>query len=66
MMRLAKKMELKVRQFVLQRMIHFKLNAKKELEFRGIDKRKVPFSFFKNITAITDDKKEQKRKDLKG
>ena len=30
MMRLAKKMDLKVRQFILKRMVNFKVNAKKE------------------------------------
>ena len=46
-------------------MISFKLNAKKEFEFRGIDKRIVPFSFFKNVKA-TEDKKDAKSRDLKG
>ena len=34
MKRLAKKLELKVRDFVLRRLINFKMNIKNELEFR--------------------------------
>ena len=49
MKKLAQKMELKVKDFILKRIINFKLNPKKELEFRGIDKRGVPFSFFKKV-----------------
>ena len=66
MTRLAKKMELKVRQFLLKRIINFKLNPKKELEFRGIDKRGVPFSFFKSVFVDYQDKKQIKQEQLKG
>lgn len=48
---LVAKMELKVREFILKRFIEFKINPKKELEFRGIDRRGVPFSFFRRVTT---------------
>lgn len=64
MKRLAKKMELKVSHFILKRMINFRINARKEFEFRGIDKRGVPHSFFKNV--LLEHGKEKKREQLKG
>lgn len=57
MKRLAKKLELKVRDFVLRRLINFKMNIKNELEFRGIDKRGVPFTFFKSVKAKKENEK---------
>lgn len=52
--RLAVKLDLKVRNFILKRLIDFKITPKKELEFRGVDKRGIPFSFFKQVTAKTE------------
>lgn len=34
------------------------MNPKKELEFRGIDSRGVPFSFFKKVTSKIQGKPE--------
>ena len=65
MKRLAKKMELKVRDFILKRVISFKVTPKKEFEFRGMDKRGVPFSFFKKAFYIRGDKQATKE-ELKG
>lgn len=51
MKRLAAKLQLKVRDFVLQRLISFNINPKtNNLEFRGIDVRGVPFTFFKSVS----------------
>jgi hypothetical protein len=52
MIRLAKKMELKVHDFILRRIVNFKVNSKHEFVFRGIDKRAVPFSFFKKVNYV--------------
>jgi hypothetical protein len=51
MKRLAAKMELKVKQFILKRLISFTLNKERKMEFRGIDWRAVPFTFFKSVSA---------------
>lgn len=51
MRRLASKLELKVRDFILKRLISFKINKENDLEFRGIDVREVPFTFFKSVLA---------------
>lgn len=51
MRRLAAKLELKVRDFILKRLISFKINKENDLEFRGIDIREVPFTFFKSVFA---------------
>lgn len=51
MRRLAAKLELKVRDFILKRLISFKINKETDLEFRGIDIREVPFTFFKSVSA---------------
>jgi hypothetical protein len=55
--RLAVKLDLKVRDFILRRLISFRINAKKEMEFRGIDKRGIPFSFFKKVSCKEEEKK---------
>jgi len=65
MKRLAKKMELKVRDFILKRIVNFSVTPKKEFEFRGIDKRGVPFSFFKKAYYVRADKQATKE-ELKG
>lgn len=57
MKRLAAKLELKVRDFILKRLISFSINPKKEMEFRGIDKRGIPFTFFKKVSCIEGEKK---------
>ena len=51
MKRLAAKLELKVRDFILKRLIDFKISQGEDLYFRGIDKRGVPFTFFKSVSA---------------
>ena len=62
MMRVAKKMELKVMDFLLKRTISFRLNNKrKEYEFRGIDKRGVPYSFFYSVHVANDAPKDKYR-----
>lgn len=58
MKRLAAKMELKVKDFILKRFINFRINPKKQLEFRGIDKSGIPFSFFKKVTSNVEGKEE--------
>jgi hypothetical protein len=47
MKKLVNKLELKVHKFVLHRQISFNLNKEKEICFRGVDHRGIPFSFFK-------------------
>jgi len=64
MKRLAAKLELKVKDFTLERLINFKLNKNQELEFRGVDHRNVPFSFFKGVSVTYD--KEKVAKKIKG
>lgn len=56
MKRLAAKLELKVRDFILKRLIDFKIGQGEELLFRGIDQRGVPFTFFKSVFAKIDKK----------
>lgn len=56
MRRLAAKLELKVRDFILKRLISFKINKENDLEFRGIDIREVPFTFFKSVFAKINEK----------
>lgn len=51
MKRLAAKLELKVKDFILKRLIDFKISQGEDLHFRGIDFRGVPFSFFKTVSA---------------
>ena len=52
MRRLAATMQLKVREFILRRLINFKVNNKTNtLEFRGVDQRGVPFTFFKAVSV---------------
>ena len=51
MKRLAGVMNLKVKDFILRRLVNFKIDKKSNnLEFRGVDQRGVPFTFFKGIT----------------
>ena len=51
MRRLAAAMKLKVSDFILKRLINFKINNKtNNLEFRGIDHRGVPYTFFKTVS----------------
>ena len=65
MMRLAKKMELKVQDFLLRRTISFRLNNKrKEYEFRGIDQRGVPYSFFYSVHVGNNSTKDNYRQEL--
>ena len=59
MRRLAAKMELKVRDFILKRLISFKISKENELSFRGIDVREVPFTFFKSVSAKINGKPAQ-------
>ena len=66
MMMLAKKMELKVKDFILKRIISFKKNEMDDIDFRGVDKRGVPFSFFKRAYAGFDGENESERELLKG
>ena len=49
MIKLAQKLELKVKDFILERIISFQKNEMDNLEFRGVDKRGVPFSIFKRV-----------------
>ena len=58
MKRLAKKLDLKVRTFILKRLIQFHTTPNKQLEFRGIDRRGVPFSFFKKVSSKVGEKVE--------
>jgi NAD-dependent SIR2 family protein deacetylase len=58
MRRLAAQLQLKVRDFILKRLISFRI-AKESLEFRGIDRRGVPFTFFKEVSAKTGNGKEK-------
>lgn len=51
MKRLAAKLELKVRDFILKRLIDFRISQGEDLYFRGIDLRGVPFTFFKAVSA---------------
>lgn len=55
-----------MKEFIIKRIIDFKFNAKKEFVFRGVDQRGVPFSFLKNVVSIIEDKKSEKRQELKG
>ena len=57
MKRLAVKLKLKVNNFILKRLIQFN-KTPKQWEFRGIDKRNVPFSFFKKVSAKVGEKLE--------
>jgi hypothetical protein len=59
MRRLAAKLELKVRDFILKRLISFKISKENDLEFRGIDIREVPFTFFKSVSAKINGKPAQ-------
>ena len=55
MMRLTKKLELKVSGFLLKKIINFKVNSKtREYEFRGMDRRGVPYSFFYEVRVTND------------
>ena len=56
--RLVEKMELRVREFILGRIINFKVSLKKEWEFRGIDSRNVPYSFFKKVLVVSKGKQK--------
>lgn len=47
-------MELKVNQFILKRLIDFRISKDHKMEFRGIDWRGVPFTFFKSVTVKFD------------
>jgi len=51
MKRLAAKLELKVKDFILKRLIDFRISQGEDLYFRGIDLRGVPFTFFKSVSA---------------
>lgn len=64
MKRLAAKLELKVRDFILKRLIDFRISQVEDLYFRGIDLRGVPFTFFKSVSAKIG--KNGKRLPLKG
>jgi hypothetical protein len=64
MKRLAVKLELKVKDFILKRLIDFKIGQGEELHFRGIDQRGVPFTFFKSVFAKVE--KNGKTLPLKG
>ena len=67
MTRLAQKIDLKVNNFVLKRTINFKINTKtKEYEFRGVDSRGIPYSFFYEVWVGNDGPKESYREELKG
>ena len=61
MVLLAKRMELIVKDFILNRIINFKINEKSDFEFRGVDKRGIPFSFFQKVFAGFDGEKESIR-----
>ena len=47
MKRLAEKLTLKVKDFVLYRQIQFKTDKELQVTFRGVDQREIPFSFLK-------------------
>lgn len=47
MKRLAEKLTLKVKDFVLYRQIQFKTDKELKVTFRGVDQREIPFSFLK-------------------
>ena len=40
-----------VRPFILRRLISFRLGKEGQVDFRGVDRRGVPFTFFKSVTA---------------
>jgi NAD+-dependent protein deacetylase sirtuin 6 len=54
MQRLALKLKIKVNEFILQRRIEFKVNKDQHLTFRGVDQRKIPFSFLKEVSVCYD------------
>ena len=51
MEKLAKKMELKMEQFLLTRLIRFNMNKEMQLTFRGTDIRGFPYSFLKTVVV---------------
>ena len=62
MMRLAKKIELKVQDFLLKRLISFRLDkVRREYIFRGINEKGVPFSFFYSVHMADDGPRDQYR-----
>lgn len=44
---LMPKLKVKVEDFILHRLIEFTVNKDGEMEFRGIDRRGIPFTYFK-------------------
>lgn len=46
---LMAELNIKVEKFVLRRLLQFKVNKEQDLEFRGIDERGVPSSYFKQV-----------------
>lgn len=56
MRRLVAKLQLKVQDFILKRLISFKISKETDLEFRGIDNRGVPFTFFKSVSVKSNGK----------
>ena len=65
MVRLAKKMELKINEFIWKRMVKFQINASKELEFRGVDQRGAPFSFFRKVELRGINGQKDEKEELK-
>jgi len=64
MKKLSKKLELKIEEFTLSRLIEFKINKEMDMSLRGIDRRGLPHSFFKSVSVSYNDEKAQKK--LKG
>lgn len=64
MKKLTEKLKLKVSEFILHRRIQFKVNKDQHLVFRGVDQRKIPFSFLKSVEVIYDKEEVGKKTSL--
>jgi hypothetical protein len=49
MLRIAKKIELKVKEFIWKRLISFEIHQNNDLTFRGIDQRGLPYAFLRKV-----------------
>lgn len=48
---LMAELNMKVQKFKLRRLLQFKVNKDQDVEFRGIDQRGVPSSYFKQVNV---------------
>lgn len=58
---LMAELNIKVKSFVLRRLIQFKVNKDQEQEFRGVDERGVPSSYFKEVNLAVNKEKAYKK-----